>query len=60
MFFANTLPDYQQQVKRLVMAKFKEEEQEGAGYSQEVHGACSDLVRQISATARGVCLPMRL
>ena len=49
--FANILLDYQQQVKRLVMDKFKEEEQEGAGHSQEVHGTGPDLVRQISATA---------
>ena len=32
MCLLTTVPDYQQQVKKLVMEKFKEEEREGAGY----------------------------
>lgn len=52
MIFLLTLfdADYQQQVKRLVMHKFKEEERETAGQSQ-VHDTSSVFVRQVSATA---------
>ena len=42
--------DYQQQVKRLVMEKFKEEEKEVAG-QEGVRDAGSGLVRHVSATA---------
>jgi hypothetical protein len=48
--YADFMLDYQQQVKRLVMEKFKEEEKEAAGHEGVRDAGCA-LVRQVSATA---------